>query len=166
MLRAEIGIEDPLGAAARDRRRLCSAAGECHQPRDWDVAAGFEETGGGQFLAIEALFAADLGSRRVRDHQDRETPSSRPFDRPLRACRHPYWRMRHLRRLRQYLEVLVAEMLAAKIEPLVGPRPQHDLDGFTEPRRAFLRWHAKGGEFDACEAAAGTPIDAPAGQHV
>src|SRR6516162_9731119 len=57
-------------------------------------------------------------------------------------------------------------MLAGKVEPLVGPRPQYDLDRLAEPRRAFLRRHAKGGEFDARKAAAGAPIDPAAGQHI
>jgi len=74
--------------------------------------------------------------------------------------------MRQLRRLWQNLDIVELEMPAGKIEPLVGPGPQHDLDGFTKPRRAFFRGHAKRGEFDAGKAASGTPIDPSARQHV
>ena len=65
MLRAEIGIENPFGAAARDRCGLARIAGERHQPCDRDVAAGLGEPGGGELLGIEPPLAADLGARSI-----------------------------------------------------------------------------------------------------
>ena len=67
--------------------------------------------------------------------------------------------MRQLPGFGNLSRVLEAEMLAGEVEPLVGPRPQYDLDRLAKPRRALLGRHAKGGEFDARKAAAGAPIN-------
>src|SRR6516162_1199701 len=63
MLLAEIGVEDPLGAAARDGGSLARIVGERHEPSDGDIAARFGEASGGQPVGVEPPLAADLGTR-------------------------------------------------------------------------------------------------------
>src|SRR6516225_3603801 len=63
MLLAKIGVEDPLGAAARDGGSLARIVGERHEPSDGDIAARFGEASGGQPVGVEPPLAADLGTR-------------------------------------------------------------------------------------------------------
>ncbi len=57
-------------------------------------------------------------------------------------------------------------MLAVPGQAFVGPGGEHDVDGLAEAILAVFEGHAKGLELNRIEAAAGTPIDAAAGQHV
>ena len=74
--------------------------------------------------------------------------------------------MRALQRLGQHLDVVEAEMRALVREALLGPGLQDDLDGFAEALGALLGWHAEGIELRMGKAAAGTPVDPAARQHV
>jgi hypothetical protein len=47
-----IGVEDPLGSAAGDRRGVTGTAGDRDQAGDRDVAAGLGKPCGGEFLGV------------------------------------------------------------------------------------------------------------------
>ena len=101
----------------------------------------------------------------MRVHQDGEAAARRPKDRRPGTRGHPH-RQRSLCRLRQNLDILEPEILSRVVQPLLAPRPQHDLHGFPESRRTFFRRHPERGELPARKPAAGTPVHPPARQHV
>src|SRR5581483_11339709 len=155
--------QDIVAAAAES---LLGRFVDCDEPGHGDRAATLAEASRGEFLAVVAPLACEIGPRGMRIHKYRKALGRSPLDRRHRACRHPRRRVRRLQRLRQHLNGVVAVIFPLIGQLLARPRLEHDLHRLVEAGGAFLARDSKRRELAALETAPGSPVDTPAGQHV